>query len=170
MSEHKVISATPSADPYPYRSTDAKPSRLREGYLPASYADRYVYDPRPEYGHSPSHEPNPLLLVLRGYDREMRRTIVLESTDPVRYLTDLLTLDVSDETAEDARRVISRLAAVAEPDGKHRWEDDEDEEDSECARMGHDDHTISDDGSSYHWVCDRCGAEGWGDYDEEGRA
>lgn len=111
---------------------------------------------------------NRLLSTLRGYDRDMRLAILTESTDPTNYLIDLakrLHGEPTPEEVRSARTVIDRLVPFARESVAGQDDSDEDdEEDNECARMGHDDETAWSDEETgeYQWSCSRCGAEGWG--------
>lgn len=115
---------------------------------------------------------NRLLSTLRGYDRDMRLAILTESTDPTNYLIDLakrLRGEPTPEEIRSARTVIDRLVpfareSVAGQDDSDEDDDFYDEEDNECARMGHDDETTwsDEETGAYQWSCSRCGAEGWG--------
>lgn len=41
-----------------------------------------------------------------------------------------------------------------------------DDEVDDCEALGHDDETVFEDETGYNWRCNRCGAEGWEDYDD----
>jgi len=39
-------------------------------------------------------------------------------------------------------------------------------DDTVCERLGHDTVTTYEDNETYTWLCSRCGAEGWGEWND----